>query len=338
MTSLLVAKNEFIRSLKNKKKLVLTFLLPLLSIIVAIGINNMMKPSINIGVIENQYVNKEAKVKMNGVDRVNLSRANKNTINTDMILAKYLGVVEFKKGNDFKVYCLDTNMKIEIEKAVSEVINSGNVDKTKGLLNILDEGSLSASQRGSGFIFITLIITCTMSASIMLKDKEDRILLRYLTTPNKLSGYILGNYIYNLINTIIQILVSSVFIYILKIDMGITISQFIVLGIVTAIIASSISILFTVISNSELQASLLASSITLGMALFGVVFLPIEKMPNILKLISNISPIKWIIGLTSSMEKGIVYGNNLAVIILIIILSSVIVFISSKVGEKKLKY
>ncbi|CEP80655.1 ABC transporter permease [Paraclostridium sordellii] len=338
MISLLVAKNEFIRSLKNKKKLVLTFLLPLLSIIVAIGINNMMKPSINIGVIENQYVNKEAKVKMNGVDRVNLSRANKNTINTDMILAKYLGVVEFKKGNDFKVYCLDTNMKIEIEKAVSEVINSGDVDKTKGLLNILDEGSLSASQRGSGFIFITLIITCTMSASIMLKDKEDRILLRYLTTPNKLSGYILGNYIYNLINTIIQILVSSVFIYILKIDMGITISQFIVLGIVTAIIASSISILFTVISNSELQASLLASSIALVMALFGGAFLPIEKMPNILKLISNISPIKWIIGLTSSMEKGIVYGNNLAVIILIIILSSVIVFISSKVGEKKLKY
>ena len=338
MISLLVAKNEFIRSLKNKNKLVLTFLLPLLSIIVAIGINNMMKPSINIGVIENQYVNKEAKVKMNGVDRVNLSRANKNTINTDMILAKYLGVVEFKKGNDFKVYCLDTNMKIEIEKAVSEVINSGDVDKTKGLLNILDEGSLSASQRGSGFIFITLIITCTMSASIMLKDKEDRILLRYLTTPNKLSGYILGNYIYNLINTIIQILVSSVFIYILKIDMGITISQFIVLGIVTAIIASSISILFTVISNSELQASLLASSIALVMALFGGAFLPIEKMPNILKLISNISPIKWIIGLTSSMEKGIVYGNNLAVIILIIILSSVIVFISSKVGEKKLKY
>ncbi|CEP50536.1 integral membrane protein [[Clostridium] sordellii] len=338
MTSLLVAKNEFIRSLKNKKKLVLTLLLPLLSIIVAIGINNMMKPSINIGIIENQYVNKEAKVKMNGVDRVNLSRANKNTINTDMILAKYLGVVEFKKGNDFKVYCLDTNMKIEIEKAVSEVINSGNVDKAKGLLSILDEGSLSTSQRGSGFIFITLIITCTMSASIMLKDKEDRILIRYLTTPNKLSRYILGNYIYNLINTIIQILVSSVFIYILKIDMGITISQFIVLGSITAIIASSISILFTVISNSELQASLLASSIALVMALFAGAFLPIEKMPNILKLISNISPIKWIIGLTSSMEKGIVYGNNLAVIILIIILSSVIVFISSKVGEKKLKY
>ncbi|CEN81333.1 ABC transporter permease [Paraclostridium sordellii] len=338
MTSLLVAKNEFIRSLKNKKKLVLTFLLPLLSIIVAIGINNMMKPSINIGVIENQYVNKEAKLKMNIVDRVNLSRANKNTINTDMILAKYLWVVEFKKGNDFKVYCLDPNMKIEIEKAVSEVINSGNVDKTKGLLNILDEGSLSASQRGSGFIFITLIITCTMSASIMLKDKEDRILLRYLTTPNKLSGYILGNYIYNLINTIIQILVSSVFIYILKIDMGITISQSIVLGIITAIIASSISILFTVISNNELQASLLASSIALVMALFAGAFLPIEKMPKILKLISNISPIKWIIGLTSSMEKGIVYGNNLAVIILIIILSSFIVFISSKVGEKKLKY
>lgn len=161
-----------------------------------------------------------------------------------MILAKYLGIVEFKKGNDFKVYCLDTNMKIEIEKAVSEVINSGNIDKTKELLNILDEGSLSASQRGNGFIFITLIITCTMSAS----------------------------------------------------------------------------------------------SIALVMALFGGAFLPIEKMPNLLKLLSNISPTKWIIGITSSMEKGIIYGNNLIVLIFIILLSSVIVFISSKIGEKKLKY
>lgn len=338
MVSLLVAKNEFRRSLKNKKKLVLTFLLPLISVIMSISINTMMKPSINIGVIENQYINKSFVEKVNNVDRIKLSNANKSTINSDMILAKYLGVVEFKEDNNFEVYCLDKNMKIEIEKAITQVINSGNIDKVKGLLSILDEGSLSASQRGNGFIFITLIITCTMSASIMLKDKEDRVLLRYSTTPNKLTGYILGNYIYNIINTIMQILVSSVFIYLLKIDMGISISQFIILGIIISIIASSISILVTVISKSELQASLLASSISLIMALFGGAFLPIDKMPDMLKFISNISITKWIIELTYSIEKGILYENNMVIIVFIIMISSILLFMSTKIGEKKLKY
>ncbi|MGL5715139.1 MAG: ABC transporter permease [Paraclostridium sp.] len=338
MVSLLVSKNEFKRSLKNKKKLVLSFLLPLISIILAIVINTMMKPSINIGVIDNQYINKLVGEKVSNIDRVKLSTANKSTINTDMILAKYLGVVEFKEDNNFEVYCLDKNMKIEIEKAITEVINSGNIEKVKGLLNILDDGSLSTSQRGNGFIFITLIITCTMSSSIMLKDKEDRVLLRYYTTPNKLSGYILGNYIYNMINTIVQILVSSVFIYLLKIDIGIPMSLFIVLGVIISIIAASISILVTVISKSELQASLLASSISLIMALFGGAFLPIEKMPDMLKFISDFSITKWIIELTSLIQKGIAYENNMIIIALIIVISSFIVLVSTKIGEKKLKY
>ncbi|MGY5266735.1 ABC transporter permease [Paraclostridium bifermentans] len=338
MTSLIVAKNEFIRSLKNKKKLVLTFLLPMISIIVAIGINTMMKPSINIGVIDNQYINKSVEEKVSSVDRVKLSTANKSTINTDMILAKYLCVVEFKEDDNFEVYCLDENMKIEIEEAITEVISRGNVDKVNDLLGILDKGNLSTSQRSNGFIFITLIITCTMSSSIILKDKEDRVLLRYSTTPNRLSGYILGNYIYNTINTIIQILVSSVLIYLLKIDMGISISKFILMGIIISIISSSISILVTVISKSELQASLLASSISLIMALFGGAFLPIEKMPNMLQFISNASITKWIIELTSSIQKGIFYGNNMIIVVFIIVISSFIVLISTKIGEKKLKY
>ena len=336
MVSLLVAKKEFIRNLKNKKKLALTFLLPLLSIILAVGINNMMKPSINIGIIENKYTNKQFEERISSIDRIKVSKANDKTINTDMILAKYLGVVKFQEGNDFLVYCLDKNMKVEIEKAISETMISGKVDKIENLISILDEGSLSASQRGNGFIFITLIITCTMSAATILQDKEDKILVRYSTTPNKLSKYIFGNYIYNTINTITQILVSSVFILLLKIDIGISIGQFIIIGCVISVVSSSIATLVTVISKSELQASLLASSIALLMALFGGAFLPIEKMPDALKAISDISITKWIIELTSLMENGIAYWNNLFLILAIILLAMVITIISTKIGEKKL--
>lgn len=338
MISLLVAKKEFIRSLKDKKKLILTFLLPLVSIIVAIGINNMMKPSINIGIMENQYTNTKVEEKINSVDRVEVSKANKNSINTDMILAKYMGVIEFKKYNKFEVYCLDKNMKKSIEEAVSQVINTGNISKTENLISTLDEGSLSTSQRASGFILITLIITCTMSAVVMLKDKKDKIFVRYSLTPNKVSSYILGNYIYNLINTILQIIVASAFLYLLKIDMGISINNFIIIGILIAIVSTSISTLVTLLSNSELQASLLSSSIALIMSLLGGAFLPISKMPHMLELISNVSITKWIMELTYLMDKGITYENNLNIIMFIILLSISIVFISTKIGKKRLKY
>lgn len=338
MVSLLVAKKEFRRSLKNKKKLVLTFLLPLIAMISAIVINNMMKPSINMGIIENQYINKTAEEKINTVDGVNLSKANESTINTDLILAKYLGIIEFKEGGTLEVHSLDKNMKIYIEKAMVSLINHGNVDDLKALSNILDEGNLSTAQRATGFMFIMLIITSIMSATIMLRDKERRIILRYATTPNKISAYILGNYIYNLINTIVQILLASALLYLIKIDMGIAISQFLVIGLIISIVATSIALLVTVLSKNELQGSLMGSSIAIITALLGGAFLPIEKMPNMLKVISNTSVVKWIIELTSSIKEGIAYGNNLIIIMLIIIFSLITVFISIKIGEKRLRY
>lgn len=336
MIALLVAKNEFIRSLKDKKKLVLIILVPLISIIVAMGANSLMKPSIKIGIIENDYSPKDFNNNIETLEEIKVLKANKETINTDMILAKYLGVIEFKENNEFEVYCLDKNIKLDLRNSINEVIEKGETNKLQGLLNLLEEGTLSVAQRGSGFIFIPLIITCTLSSIVLLKDKKDKVLERYSTSPNKLSSYILGNYIYNTINSIFQVVISILLIYLLKINTGIYIYEFIIIGIIIAIASSSIALLITVISNGELQASLLASSIALIMALFGGAFLPIEKMPDTLKVISNLSITKWIIDFVDSIDKGIVYGENLIFIMIIIFLSLGVAFISVKVGEKKL--
>lgn len=336
MIALLVAKNEFIRSLKDKKKLVLMILVPLISIIVAMGANSLMKPSIRIGIIENDYSPKDFNNKIEALEEIKVLKANKETINTHMILAKYLGVIEFKENNEFEVYCLDKSMELNLRNSINEVIEKGETNKLQGLLKLLEEGTLSVAQRGSGFIFITLIITCTLSSIMLLKDKKDKVLERYSTSPNKLSSYILGNYIYNTISSIFQVVISILLIYLLKIDTGIYIYEFIIIGIIIAIASSSIALLITVISNGELQASLLASSIALIMALFGGAFLPIEKMPDDLKIISNLSITKWIIDFVDSIDKGIVYGENLIFIMMIISLSLGVAFISVKVGEKKL--
>ncbi|MEG1409145.1 MAG: ABC transporter permease [Terrisporobacter sp.] len=336
MIWLLVAKNEFKRSLKNKKKLILTLLLPLISIVAAIGVNSFMKPSISIGVIENEYTNRAIEEVFNEVDGVKLIKANEETINTDMILAKYIGVVKFKEDNTFDVYCLDKNIKATLKDCISETTNSGKTERIKNLISTIKEENLSIAQRSNGFIFITLIITCTMSATVLLKDKDDGILKRYSTAPNNLYSYILGNYVYNTVNTITQVLISALLLYLLRIDIGISIYQFIFIGFIMSVMASSIATFITVISKGELQASLLASSIALIIALFGGSFLPIEKMPEVLKFISNISITKWILELTYFIEKGIYYEGSLFIVVGIIVLSMITIYASIKIGKKKL--
>lgn len=337
MITLLVAKNEYLRSLKSKKKLCLMFLLPLIAIVLAVGTNNLMKPSINIGIIENEHSHKGFKEKINNINRVKASFANKETINTDMILAKYLGVIEFKEDNKYKVHCLDKSAKVNIESAISEIIINGKTEKMENIISTLEKGSLSAAERSSGFILITLIMTCTISASAMLKDKENRILTRYAVSPNKLYSYVLGSYIYNIINTVFQVIISALLIYLLKIDIGVSVNQFIIIGAIISTVSSSIAALVTLLSKSELQASLLGSSMALLMALLGGAFLPVEKMPDLLKFISNISVTKWIIEITSFMENGVVSFYSLTLIMFVLSISIGMLIISLILGEKRLR-
>ena len=336
MISLLVAKKEFIRSLKNKKKLVIVFLLPIISIMLAMLINSIMKPAINIGIYGNNEISKEFKAKLKVVEGINVYDANRDTINTDMILSKYMCVIEFNDDNNFNIYCLDNNMKDKFSYTIEEVINSNNISLIKDMLIGLEEGNLSIAERSNGFISVILIITATMSATIFINDRNDKVITRFSITPHKISKYLLGNYIYNLITTIIQILLSTIFIILFKLDIGIQISYFITVGIIIAVIASSIAMLITIISNSELQASLLSSSLSLIMALLGGALLPIEKMPDMIKELSNISIIKWIIEITSDMQKGFT-NNNLLFMLSMILLGVIIAIVSIKIGEIRYK-
>ena len=107
MGILIVVNNEFRRSLKYKKKLILGLLIPVISIIAAIAINSLMKPSINIGIINNGSGNiyEELKEESSSINGLDIKTANEESINTDMILGKYVAVIQLNKDESFKVTC-----------------------------------------------------------------------------------------------------------------------------------------------------------------------------------------------------------------------------------------
>ena len=160
MGILLVAKNEFIRSLRYKKKLILTVLIPVIAIIAALGINSLMKPSINIGVIDKGSGNvyKTFKEKAVSIKGLTIEKANEDSINTDMILAKYSAVIQFNKEESFQVICLDNKVKENIEQIMKSYFIKGKLQGFEDTLSKMQIESMTVAQRGGGFILLTLII------------------------------------------------------------------------------------------------------------------------------------------------------------------------------------
>mgnify|MGYP001608375701 CR=1 FL=1 len=337
MGILLVAKNEFIRSLKYKKKLVLTVLLPVITIIVALGINSLMKPSINIGVIDKGSGNVYAKFKekATSIKGLTIKEANEESINTDMILAKYSAVIQFNKDESFQVIGLDSKFKENIEQIMKDYFINGKLQGFEYDLSKMQSESMTVAQRGGGYMLLITIITCTLSACNLIKDQEDGTLKRFSVSYYRPITYILGTFSYNLLSTIVQIIISVIILTILPIDIGISGLQLLVIGLTIAIIASSLSCLIVNLCKTELQASLIASVVSVVMSLLGGSFLPLAKMPTVLKYVSNATITKWLVIFIEKIQKGVVNTTAFTPIEIILGLSLLMIIVSCKLGEKK---
>ena len=414
MSIYLIIKNEVKRCMKNKKKLIMTLIVPAIAVVLAICINSIMKPSLSLGIIDkdNSEIGANFEEKVGTIDGIKISQAKEDTINTDLIMAKYVATIEFNKNNQIRLHCLDNELKDTIQERVDNFIitkevtgledilikmqkesmtaterSSGfilltlivtcvftacNIIKDKeegtlkryvltpnapmsyilgnfifnfiitkevigleGMLIKMEKESMTVAQRSVGFILLTLIVTCVFTSCNLIKDKEEGTLKRYVLTPNAPSAYILGNFIFNFLMTLLQIIISTLIIGILKLDIHINLWQFLLIEIIIAFIASSISTLMVSLVDTELKASLIASSFGLIISLLGGSFLPLEKMPDGIKLISNISITKWIIVFTKSLESKSYILQDIIPVIIIVLMSATFITTSLVLAKRK---
>lgn len=271
----LIIKNEVKRIMKNKKKLIITLIAPVIAVIIAICINSIMKPSLSLGIIDkdNSEIGRSFRAKVDNIEGVKIKEAKEDTINTDLIMAKYVATIEFNKNNQIKLYCLDNELKDTIQEIVDNFIITKEVTGMQDILVKMKKESMTATERSSGFILLTLIVTCVFTACNIIKDKEEGILKRYVLTPNSPTSYVLGNFIFNFLSTLFQIIISTLIIGILNLNLDVNIFEFLLIGIIIAFIASSIATLVVSLVNTELKASLIASAFGMIISLLGGSFL-----------------------------------------------------------------
>jgi len=337
MDIFLVVKNEYKKSLKYKKKLIISLLIPIVAVVIAIGINQVMKPTINIGVLNENHNNlgDAFNEKVSEIDGIKVIEAEKKSKITDMIIGKYTFVITFKGGKNYNVDALDENRKNQISSVIDEFIKDGDLESLKLLINKSTEESISSTERGIGFILLALLISCTMVACSIIKDKDEGILKRVFLAPGSSKMYILGGALYNLIFTEVQILIASLLILILDLQIDISIWNFILIGSLISLAAISIATLISNLFKTELEASSIIASFGVITSIIGGAFIPLSKMPNAINFISNITITKWVMKVLSNFKVDSVNLNVVMPLGVICLLSVICLVGAVIVGEKK---
>lgn len=334
---LLIIKNEFIRSFKYKKKLVISMLIPILAIISAIGVNDLMKPSISLGIDANGHgkIYDKLKLEAKAIDGLSIKKAAPKSLTTDLMLGKYSGVISLKDNKTFTVICYDNILKKNISNATKEYFLRGELKFFYVMLSSMKKGGKTKAERSVSFILMALLVSCTLGACNIIKDQSEGILKRFYISIYKPYIYVLGTFFYSFIINLLQIFIAFIIVNILRMDFGMGNIKFLLVGMIMSMVAASVACLIVGISKSELQASSIGAAVAVISSLLGGAFLPLEKMPAMLKQLSNLTFTKWFDDLIKNIEGGTLTDNKMLPIIIIIMLSILMIVIGSELNKKK---
>ena len=160
-----------------------------------------------------------------------------------------------------------------------------------------------------GIMGLILMLICAMVTSIsIVREKEQGTMEVLLVSPVKPISVVLAKAVpYLLISFLDVVLILLISNNLLHVPIAGNIFLILFLSILFILSALSLGILISSVTNTQQQAMLMAGAGLMlpTMMLSGLIF-PIENMPIILQIISNIIPAKWfIIAIKDVMIKGL---------------------------------
>lgn len=330
MNSFRIVRNNFKRSCNRRTEFIINLIIPIIVVILGILANKVSTPSFSIGVIGGE--NSPDIVRMlSHTDGITIGIAKPDTIKIDLITGKFSAIVLFSDSTYELFSIKDKKTNEEMKQIINEYKSTTipiNIEKVIGI-------EMSIAQRTIAFIVLFLMVTATVTASLMIKDKNNGTLKRYKYSPQKSNSYIVGNFIYNYLITFSQLFISIIFIRLLNIDMDISYGNLMLMGIWLSGIATAFGTFFSNIFQKEIYANLFATFTALILSLVGGTFIAFEKMPTMLQKISVISPLRWFIETTKNLENGMSWFGNSKQMIILSVMIFALLFAASLIAKKQ---
>ena len=279
MNILNIMKYCFKRNWNRRATFIANLAIPILVVILGIFANNISHPSFTIGVINEQYATLVIN-RLSDTPGIDISNADVDTVKSDLITGKYSAIVAFSE-NGYDLFSVkDQTTNNEIRQILDRYQNSAQI------INIYEVigNEMSVAERTVAFIVLFLMVTATVTASNMIKDKNGGTLRRYKYAPQTSLTYILGNFLYNYLITFFQYLISISFMYLIGVEIGIKYC---------------------------------------------------DNMPAMLQKISTISPLRWFIETTKSMQNGLGWFDNIQQIIILSGMIFVLLIATSLINKKQ---
>lgn len=330
MNSFRIVVNNFKRSCNKKVGFIVNLVIPIIVVILGIFANNASQPSFIIGVIGGKHSSDIVNT-LSHTKGITISEANPDTIKIDLITGKFSAIVSFS-NSDYKLFSIKDE---KTNQDLKRIIDNYKITTTPVSIEKIIGVEMSIAERTIAFIVLFLMVTSTVTASIMIKDKNNGTLKRYKYSPQKPISYIVGNFIYNYLITFLQFFIAITFIHLLSIEVGIGYGNLILTGIWLSGIATSFGTFFSSIFRKEMYANLFATFTALILSLVGGTFIAFDKMPTMLQRISIISPLRWFIEVTKNMESGIGWFENIEQVATLSVMIFVLLFAASVINKKQ---
>ncbi len=336
-TTFLILKKEWMKSKKHPIQLLLTLLLPIIVTCLVILFSNQMKPSIRLG-----FINESARPDIiksleesSSLSRLTFTPADANSLYSDLMISKYAAIIKLKSDYTFEVFSLDAELKEQLSALLQHYSTQEELPLFSSLLGEQSSGTLSSTSRSMSFIFLSMIITATLLAISIHREKTEGLLTRYGLSPHHSLAYVTGFFLFNLGMTLLQTFLTAGLIFTFKLPLDISLSLFILIGSLISFSCSTLAFLIVSLTSHELSANILASSIGLLLSLLGGAFLPLTKMPHSFKVISQFTFTRWLIEATDLLTLKPLSSSSYFPIVAMLLLTFVLLFFAFILNVKK---
>jgi ABC-2 type transport system permease protein len=258
--------------------------------------NRLVSANIDYGmVIYNGYTkdilsNKEANITGYSIKESNMSLPTKYYIDSFINSAKNIGVAA--RGNEQEFY---KGLNAYDKGVLAVEYKTLNKDKARG----------SNTLASMGFLIMSMLLAATMTASIILKDKQNKTFYRIFAGPISSRNYMIQNVLSFFITQVLQlVIIFSIMIFGFNAYFGPSLLAMFGLYMIFSIVCVSIGVAISSIARDSRQAASLSNFVTIPMCMIGGCFWPRDFMPDILVKISNFMPTTWLLKAASKLING----------------------------------
>ncbi|EKN71707.1 ABC-2 type transporter [Neobacillus bataviensis LMG 21833] len=171
-----------------------------------------------------------------------------------------------------------------------------------------------------GYLIISMLYTSLIVGLFIIFNKNNHTLYRTLTAPVKIKTYMLQIVSSFLFVSFIQIsFVLLILKFVYKLYLGSAGFSIFILLLLFSLVTVSFGVAISSISKNIIQACLIGICLVAPLAMLGGAYFPLEFAPDIIKSLSNFTPVSWVItGIENLLHGQSLFSLGKEVLVLIV--------------------